>query len=370
MTDETPLPLEAPQKRTLRSRFRVLGMLSVIIAVLWVISTKIVPNPFEKASSKALEQNTQSTAPIAVEEKQNNSPSTIATDNVLDVDTPITTLSPETTESTIPPTSPSPASPTDSIRAESPPPTDAEKNASPQPLTEETVTSAPAEKEPAVAREGSDASDTQKAIEVPDMQNDDVMIRQLQKLTDSVSEKEMKISKLRCALDLQTYANHRELLNNALQQCYAILINAQITQGDIKKLDEAATRSGIPTEEEMAEAFRAGIIPSLRSSQQEHIEQTEWIASLKQYLSSVLTVRKKGWQEGATPEAIIGRAESYLKQSKTDEAFNEIQQLPEKAKQPFRDWLSMIEIRRAHQRAVNLLLRNTETNEMEQPNAH
>jgi hypothetical protein len=343
MTEEQPPLIENTSQPTLKARFKFIGILCIAIAMLWVVVTFIIPNPFAAPPVKMRTESTKSEGNTG-EGKKPDTKSEMA--------------------------------------QEMPAPQEEQLSDS---LVSEALTSAlrkaeaesanvdPIEKTPQPESSAANPTPTpapKPAIEIPEMQNDDVMIRQLQQLTETVSSKEQKIMQLRCALDIQSHAAQPDLLGNDIKQCYALLLEAGVSQGDIRTLLEAAMQSGIPEKAATIKAFHASIAPALRAQSEEHTEESAWYTNMRKQISDSFTIRKTGWQEGESVEAIIGRAEVLLNQSNINEAFNQIHQLPDTAKKHFGTWLKMIEIQRTHARCIEALLRAADKKTMEQPHGN
>lgn len=193
---------------------------------------------------------------------------------------------------------------------------------------------------------------------------------QLQQLGNALSQKDKKIAMLQCALQIQSYASLPDGLTAPLKQCYALLVDAGVSQGDIKKLTEASMRGGVPDKEEMWQKFHEAIPAAMRIREKNYTEESNWYRALHQRITDALIIRKTGWQEGDSIEAIIGRAEFYLRKDGLGEAESELEKLSDNAKRPFHEWLELVEMHHALNRVLDLLIKATNTDSMEQYDGH
>lgn len=177
---------------------------------------------------------------------------------------------------------------------------------------------------------------------------------ELQNMLAQITRKEEQISTLQCALNLHHFRYDANRLNATLTQCYAVLFKAGVSQGDMRTLADAATQ-GIPDLPSLQQAFQAAIVPALKLRSREHVEESRWYRFLRERIVDAITIRKIGWQEGKSVEAVIGRAEVHLKNHALNDAYQEILSLPDDSKKPFGEWLRQMEIWRAYMRMIDRL---------------
>lgn len=131
----------------------------------------------------------------------------------------------------------------------------------------------------------------------------------------------------------------------------------------IRRLTPAA-QQGILTQEQLQAQFNT-LLPDLLKTPQENTV----IGKLKESVSDMITVRRVGDDvEGNTTEAIIARAEAYLKKQQLAAAVHELEQLQDDTAEQVKPWLIQAQLRLNSEQTVNELLQYTITTAYITPN--
>ena len=144
------------------------------------------------------------------------------------------------------------------------------------------------------------------------------------------------IGVLRCQVNLNNNRTITADLHRALKQCYAVVTHAGVPAADYKILLDITGDNGVPSKEQMVELFKTAAVQSLRMTHKESGFEKNWLDDSLEYVTSLFTIRRKGWQEGGEIEAIIGRAEHYLQKERYEKSRIELESLPASAKEVFK----------------------------------
>lgn len=352
--DSIPLEPKAA-KPTLSARFRLIGILAIIIAIFWVVLNYIAPSPFMNSTNA----NQKVIMPFALENQQLDTPEPNKTQENNENVVEDAAVSDQQTKS--------PQDVALNKNEQAAVENAIESSANNESLTTSTISAehVPAEsttEAAVIAATNVDEAATRSADNTAETK---LIAAQLELLNHTVTDKDQKISTLKCALQIQTSAHQPDIYGMTLNQCYAVMVNAGISQGDIKLLTDASHRQGVPDRDEMSRTFQSAIAPSLRVHEEAHVEESGWYKALRQRITDSFIIRKTGWQDGDSTEAIIGRAESYISKSRLNKAYDEIQKLSDNAKKPFKDWLEMVEVYHTQKRVTDALIQASESEKAE-----
>lgn len=116
----------------------------------------------------------------------------------------------------------------------------------------------------------------------------------------------------------------------------------------------AVAEDGVPTRDELAEAFPEAARLALDAATADAVENGN-ISSMRAFLRSQLGLRSLEPREGDSPDAVLSRAESAVRADDLDAALAEIAALPQAGRDRFADWIMLAELRRGALGAVTVL---------------
>lgn len=313
---------EVPQKPAGRHEFnakkrlRRIAILCVLVVVMYGVMKFTTPSPYKPIMDAPEIQQTAPTPPA--DQPANPSPSTAETENATTAPADPVVESPNDA-ATLPvvnePVVDAPATVENAETVETPVETGALQtepqsleNQAPEAASPETVAALPSED---VALPAAEPTNTAPVVD---------------------NGKDKKILELQCLVQLQT--QQIEQIKQALSNCYAVMVNAGVSARDIYVLKRAAQEDFLVNDATLKQSFKDAIQKSLLAAKAKN-NNLGWYMTAKQHISSLVTIRKTGWQEGPDVEAIIARAEVYLDQGKVRAALNEIQTLPETSEKAF-----------------------------------
>ncbi len=116
----------------------------------------------------------------------------------------------------------------------------------------------------------------------------------------------------------------------------------------------AVAEDGVPTRDELAEAFPESARLALDAATADAVENGN-ISPIRAFLRSQLGLRSLEPREGDSPDAVLSRAESAVRADDLDAALAEIAALPQAGRDRFADWIVLAELRRGALGAVTVL---------------
>ena len=172
---------------------------------------------------------------------------------------------------------------------------------------------------------------------------------------EQLNQQGQLIRLLQCQVGLTQNRHITSGLKQVLNRCYAVITNANIKFSDYKTLMDIESNGGVPTQEAINELFKKLAPEALRAgSAPANVEQNAISKALHSF-DALFTVRKTGFQEGDSVEAMIGRTEHYVKLGQYDKAEIELEALPTNSREVFAPYIQAIKQHQAFDRLFDKL---------------